>query len=104
MSHMNVATAQEQQDVAAGGREMRELRLDDGSVVTVSVELLKRGHQIWGYIRFKSGATTTRKYVGRVTAETREESLRLCWNLVRRIRVVDEFGWQWIVKGPKVKR
>ncbi len=101
---MNAATAKEQQDAAAGGREMRELRLDDGSVVTASLEILQSGYNLWGYLRFKNGAATTRKYVGRVTADTREESLRLGWELVRRAKVAEAFGWQWTVKAPKAKR
>lgn len=101
---MNVTAAQEQQDAAAGGREMRELRLKDGSIVTASLEVRKIGHNLWGYLRFKSGDTTTSKYVGRVTAETREESLRLGWGLVRSGRVAEEFGWKWTANKSAAKR
>lgn len=101
---MNVASSKEQQDAAAGGRAMRKLLLEDGTVVTASLEILKGGSNLWGYLRFKSGAVTKRKYVGRVTAETREESLRLGWELIRRNRVAEEFGWQWTAKAQKAKR
>lgn len=101
---MSIAAAKEQQDVAAGGRPMRELLVEDGNVVTASIEVVKIESHLWAYMRFKNGTTTTRKYVGRVTAETRAESLRLGWELVRRNRVVESFGWKWVVKTPMDKR
>lgn len=83
---------------------MRELRLEDGDVVTASLEIVKIENNLWAYMRFKNGTTTTRKYVGRVTAESRAESLRLGWELVRRNRVVESFGWKWVAKAPRDNR
>jgi hypothetical protein len=101
---MSIAAAKEQQDISAGGRLMRELRLEDGKVVLASLEVRKIEHHLWAYIRFKNGTATTSKYVGRVTAESRAESLRLGWELVRRNRVVENFGWIWVAKTPREKR
>lgn len=101
---MSPASPSEQQDAAAGARHLRELRLADGRVVTASIELIKIRHQLWGYLRFKNGSATTRIYVGRVTADARDESLRIGWELVRSNRVAEQFGWQWAAKAPKAKR
>lgn len=83
---------------------MRMLQVDDGQIVTASIEILKRAHQLWGYIRFKSGSATTRKYVGRVTSETREEALRNGWTLVRANKIVESFGWRWVEPKARAKR
>ena len=74
---------------------MRELKLEDGQIAVASIELLRVGKNVWGYIRFKSGRTTTRRYIGKVTAESREESLQRGWALLRKKKIVEEFGWRW---------
>lgn len=75
---------------------MRELRVEDEQVAVASIELLKISKNVWGYLRFKIGSTTTRKYIGKVTAESREESLQLGWSLVRKKKIVEKFGWRWV--------
>lgn len=97
-------TPSEQQDAAAGGRQMRMLQLEDGQVVTASLEVVKIENHSWGYLRFKSDSATTRKYVGRVTAESREKSLRTGWKLVRANQIAEAFGWQWVTPQAKAKR
>jgi len=82
---------------------MRELRLDGVRVVRASIETMKTGNNIWAYVRFKSGSQTTRKYVGRVTAETQAECLRLGWTLVRKLKIAESNGWSWVNKPAKAK-
>jgi hypothetical protein len=79
---------------------MRELRLEDGTVVTVSLEIKEIGYHLWASLRFKRDRLTTRKYVGRATADSRYESLCIGWALVRSKRVVEAHGWAW-VRGSK---
>ena len=90
-------TRQEEQDEAAGGPGMRSLILEDGTVVSVSIAVFKAkiGYQSYAYLRFKSAGQNTKKYVGKVTAQTRAESLQLGWGLVRKKKVVEAFGWRW---------
>ena len=80
-----MTAGQREQDEAAGGPERRELRLADGTVVTASVAArhYSRSHQLYGYLQFKAHGKTVTKYIGRVTAESRAESLRLGWELLR---------------------
>ena len=72
-----MTAGQREQDEAAGGPERRELRLADGTVVTASVAArhYSRSHQLYGYLQFKAHGKTVTKYIGRVTAESRAESL-----------------------------
>lgn len=98
---MKLESFKAQQDDAAGGVRFRKLRLSDKSVVIASIEVQKHGHHQWGYLRFKSEAKTTRRYIGQITADTRAESLVLGWDLVRKHKVVEKFGWQWVEKVPK---
>jgi len=75
----------DEQDQAAGGREMRQIKLPDGSTATASISIWKpyKGYQHFAYLRFKSGGKTTQLYVGNVTAETRKVSLARAWVLAR---------------------
>ena len=95
---------QREQDEAAGGPERRELRLADGTVVTVSVaarRYAKTPNHSYGYLQFKAHGKTVTKYIGRVTAESRAESLRLGWELLRSRKLVESFGWSWVSKRGK---
>lgn len=87
------------QDRAAGGELMRKVKLPDGSVATASVSAQKfsKGHQVWGYLRFKTGGKTLRYYIGKVTADTLDASLVLGWRIAREKRVLEEAGWSWLV-------
>ena len=98
-----MTAGQREQDEAAGGPERRELRLADGTVVTASVAArhYSRSHQLYGYLQFKAHGKTVTKYIGRVTAESRAESLRTGWELLRSRKLVESFGWSWVVKRGK---
>ncbi len=93
-----------EQDEAAGGPERRELRLVDGTIVMASVaarRYARTPNQCYGYLQFKTHGKTVTKYIGRVTAESRAESLRLGWELLRSRKLAESFGWSWIVKRGK---
>ena len=98
-----MTSGKREQDEAAGGPEQRELRLTDGTVVTASVAArhYRRSHQVYGYLQFKAHGKTVTKYIGRVTAESRAESLRLGWELLRSRKLVESFGWSWSGKRGK---
>ncbi len=89
----------EQQDVAAGGAAFRKVRLEDGGAATASVEIVtlpKKGYQEWAFLRFKTGGKTRKLYVGKVTSETREQSLALAWKLVHEKQVLEKAGLAWL--------
>ena len=93
----------EEQDIAAGGLERRQLRLDNGAIVTASVavrKFAKSGDESWAYLQFKTEGKTHTKYIGKVSAETRSESLNNGWETVRRRSLVELYGWAWVVR-PK---
>jgi len=95
---------QREQDEASGGRQYRELRLEDGTVVVVSVAARRYARtpdQSYGYLQFKTNGKTVTKYIGRVTAESRAESLRMGWELLRSRKLAESFGWSWISKRGK---
>jgi len=71
---------QREQDEAADGPVRRELRLADGTIVMASVaarRYARTPNQCYGYLQFKAHGKTVTKYIGRVAAESRAESLRL---------------------------
>lgn len=90
-----------EQDAAAGGGQFRELRLRDGSVVIVSVAARKfvdNSNKRYGYMQFKTQGKTVTKYIGRVTANSHDESLRLGWDLIHTRKLAESFGWRWVTK------
>ena len=91
-----------EQDEAAGGHEYRQLRLADGTIVTASVaarRFARMSAQCYAYLQFKVHGKTVTKYVGRVTADSRAESLRLGWSLLRSRKLVESFGWDWVKRN-----
>ena len=99
-----MTAGQREQDDAAGGPERRELRLADETIVMASVaarRYARTPNQCYGYLQFKAHGKTVTKYIGRVTAESRAESLRLGWELLRSRKLAESFGWSWIVKRGK---
>lgn len=92
-----------EQDDAVGGPVWRELRLADGTVVTASVAArrYRRTNQLYGYLQFKSHGKTVTKHIGRVTAESRAESLRMGWELLCSRNLIESFGWSWVNKRDK---
>lgn len=90
------------QDKAAGGYDRRELRLADGSVVVASVAVrsfTRTPNQSYGYLQFKSQGKTVTKYIGRVTADSKMESLRIGWEMLRSRKLVESLGWSWVTKA-----
>lgn len=92
---------QEEQNQAVGGAQLRELRLEDGTVVTASVAIrsfkpYKKSHQVYGYLQFKVHGKTVTKYIGKVTAATRTDALQIGWHLLRQRKLAESFGWSWV--------
>ena len=96
---------QEAQDHAAGGEQMRKIKFSDGRVATasVSVETFPKGCQQLGYLRFKTDGKTKRFYIGKVSAETLQESLAIGWHLAREKDVLEGQDWSWVVPLRKEK-
>ena len=95
-----------EQDLAAGGLDYRKVALEDNKIVTASIEIInpKNGYNQWAYIRFKHDGKTVKRYVGKVTADSRSESLTLAWRLARSRQVIENSNWSWLAKSsPKVK-
>jgi len=72
-----------EQDRAAGGHKRREIRLGEGRWATASVELkrLPKGRRVYGYLRYADGGRTVNRYIGEVTAESRQSALKRAWGL-----------------------
>lgn len=99
-----MTAGQREQDEAADGPERRERRLVDGTIVMASVAAMRyarTSNQCYGYLQFKAHGKTVTKYIGRVTAESRAEFLRLGWELLRSRKLAESFGWSWVVKRGK---
>lgn len=97
-------TGLQEQDLAAGGFAHRQLRLANGTIVVASVsarQYSRTPNQRYGYLQFKTNGKTVTRYIGRVTADTREESLRLGWKLLRSRKLVEANGWTWVAKPQK---
>lgn len=93
-----------EQDEAAGGPARRQLRLDDGSTVVASIAVRtfpRSPRQRYSYLQFKTQGKTITKYVGRVTAESKAESLSLGWKMLRARKLVESFGWSWVSKPSR---
>lgn len=97
------SAAQELQDTAAGGHERRFLLLPSGEIVRASVAIrpyMQAGNvpQMYGYLEFRREKKTTTKYIGVVSAASKEESIKLGWKLAREKQTAEKFGWQWVDK------
>lgn len=90
----------DEQDLAAGGFEYRSFYLPDRRKVIASIAIKKftTGHQLWGYLQFKFDGKSRVFYVGKVTAETRSESLAIGWQLVRKKKIIEKKGLIWCKK------
>lgn len=51
-----------------------------------------------GLLSIQDGGKTVQRYIGKVNAETPDESLTLGWKLVRERRVVERSGWSWLIQ------
>ena len=91
--------SREAQVQAAGGPGSRDLRIESGKVVVASIAVrsFTRGpNQSYAYLQYKDNMKTVTKYVGRVTADTRADSLKIGWDLVRKRKLVESLGWRWV--------
>jgi hypothetical protein len=93
-----------EQDEVTGGEAYRQLRLNDGTIVLVSVSVrkfLKSPSKRYAYMQFKSSRKTVTKYVGAVTADSKLNSLVLGWRLLRQRKIAEANGWEWVKKTQK---
>lgn len=69
-----------EQDQAAGGREHRRVRLDDGTFATASVELKSvGGRRVYSYLRYSVNGHTRCDYLGEAIGNTRLQRLKHAW-------------------------
>lgn len=82
--------AAQQQDLAAGGRERRQKRLEAGGQATASIELKRphAGKAVWAYLRWFEDGKTRNKYIGRVHGEGRAVLLTEAWKLARKKKLL----------------
>jgi len=86
----SLADAKRDQDIAAGGREARSIKIANGKVARASIDLKRLGGRselgnvYWAYLRYSFRSLTWTKYVGRVEDDTRMGRLRQAWALARK--------------------
>jgi DNA mismatch endonuclease (patch repair protein) len=88
-----VTQAAAEQDRAAGGRDRRRVRLGSDVTAIGSIELKrpwKPSAATYAYLRYSQGGRTVTRYVGKATATTREEALRLGWELAHSKGLLDQ--------------
>lgn len=73
----------EEQDRAAGGKDLRRVRLPTGKTAHASVALRvqPQGRRIYAYLRWSEAGRTYERYIGEVTQPTREANLTDAWQL-----------------------
>lgn len=83
-----------EQDLAAGGRAAREVRLPHGVRAHASVALraFRSGRRIYAYLRWSVGGKTRECYVGEVDATTRAENLARAWRQAHERDLLDQGG------------
>jgi DNA mismatch endonuclease (patch repair protein) len=74
-----------EQDEAAGGREARELTLEDGRKVVASIALRAppAGRRIYAYLRWSVTGKTQERYVCEVDDSSRDVNLAEAWRQAR---------------------
>ena len=95
---------QNEQDTAAGGEDFRRLLIEEGKVAIASVAVriyARTPNRSYGYLQFKAHGKTVTKYIGSVTANTKDESLRIGWELLRQRNIAEASGWRWVKKPRK---
>ena len=93
----------DEQDVAAGGASNRRLTTEDGRtyVASLAIKKFSNGHQLWGYLQLKINGKTRNFYVGKVSAESRAESLKIGWSLAKKKQIIEKQGWHWTRAADK---
>jgi len=79
---MSRAARAAEQDRAAGARDVRTLRLADGSAVaSVALRRKRDGRRIYAYLRWSDHGKTIERYIGEVDQASRAENLAQAWRL-----------------------
>lgn len=79
LSPRSHSEAADEQDRAAGGREVRRMKLQTGDKRYASIEL-KLGHKrVYAYLRYSNGGKTVNQYVCHVDQPTRFDNLKQAW-------------------------
>lgn len=80
----SLADRAKEQDVAAGGRERRRLRPDNGTTATASIALkhFAKTRRVYAYLRYSVAGKTITLYIGDATADCRKDALRIAWRIV----------------------
>jgi hypothetical protein len=86
-----------EQDRAAGGADMRQMRTTNGDVVTVSLSVSTSSRSSRVMLRFKRGGYTVQRLVTLLPVTSRTEALKLGWQIIRSNNIVEKEGWSWVV-------
>jgi DNA mismatch endonuclease, patch repair protein len=78
----SIAAARAEQDLAAGGRENRLVRVAGGHA-HASVELKRLQRRVYAYLRYAEGGRTVNQYLGEAPGRNRHERLCVAWRLAR---------------------
>ena len=88
------------QDKAAGGANLRKLKIRSGDTVTVSLATSSTKSPYRVILRFKSGLTVQRE-VGRFDAACAAQAIDHAWKVIRFLIVVEKEGKSRIEKNKK---
>lgn len=80
-----------EQDIAAGGRAAREVRLSGGRCghASIALRVLPKGRRIYAYLRWSDSGKTYEHYVGEVDRDTRAANLVQAWHTVHQAGLLD---------------
>lgn len=87
------------QDHAAGGADLRKLKIKSGDIVTVSLVASGTKSPYRVVMRFKSAITVQRE-VGRFEASTPFDAVKMAWQIMRPQKIVEQQGWSWVKQDP----
>jgi DNA mismatch endonuclease, patch repair protein len=81
-----------EQDAAAGGREMRRVRLPDGGTAcgSVCLRLPPKSRRVYAYLRWSDRGKTSEAYICQVDGQTREENLTQAWRAAHDKDLIDQ--------------
>ena len=88
------------QDKAAGGANLRKLKIRIGDTVTGSLATSSTKSPYRIILRFKSGLTVQRE-VGRFDASCAAQAIDHAWKVIRPLKIVEKEGWSWVEDYPK---
>jgi len=89
-----------EQDAAAGGRDRRAVRLQNGfAVASIALRRKPDGRRVYAYLRWSDHGNTTERYVGEVDKPTRQENLAAAWHLAAERGLTDPIPEEARVSG-----